>query len=249
MKFVISALKGFSIESSDGPIGVVDDFFFDDSTWKVRWLVVECGTWLSSRKVLIHPSAISRTDLDDRRFEVPLSRAQVKGSPTWLSDQPVSRQMETHLYDYYGWDPMWGASGAIASPLMEPAYLSLRVNIADQNLQPESGDPHLRSFVEIVGYHIHASDGEIGHVENFMLDDSNWSLAYIIVDTRNWWFGAHVLIAPVAVTKIEWSDRIVRLNVTREQVKTSPVWDPLIAFNEVYAKLLHQHYNWPGSRD
>jgi hypothetical protein len=247
MRIVISALKGFAIETSDGPIGTVVDFLFDDSVWKVRWLVVECGSWLKSRRVLIHPSAISYMDLDDQRIEVPLTRSQVRESPTWLSDQPVSRQMENNLYDYYGWDPLWGGSGAIASPLMAPPYLGLSENADVEIRLRDSGDPHLRSYLEIVGYHIHAIDGGIGHIENFMLDDSDWSLEYFIVDTSNWWLGAHVLIAPSAVTEIEWSDRLVRLNVSREQVKTSPIWDPLVAFNSVYAQRLHRHYGWPGS--
>lgn len=247
MRIVLSALKGFAIEASDGPIGNVVDFLFDDSVWRVRWLVVECGNWLESRRVLIHPSAISYVDLEALRFEVPLTRMQVKGSPTWLNDQPVSQQMEGRLYDYYGWDPLWGGSGAMASPLMEPPYLGFRENTADEIRLRSAGDPNLRSYVEVVGYHIHAIDGDIGHVENFMLDDSNWSVPYFIVDTSNWWFGAHVLIAPIAVTEIEWSDHLVHLNVSREQVKTSPIWDPLVAFNSDYALRLHRHYGWPGS--
>ena len=255
MKQVISALKGFAIEASDGQIGSVVDFLFDDSTWKVRWLVVDCGSWLRERKVLIHPSAISLTDLQNQRFEVPLTQSQVEGSPDWREDQPVSRQMESRIYDYYGWDPLWGAPlmggepGAMAAPLLSPPYFGLGGEEAAKEPIPEdvAGDAHLRSFVDIVGYRIHAADDEIGHVENFLLDDADWSLAYFIVDTSNWWFGKRVLIAPVAVSSIEWSDRRVNVNVTREQVETSPTWDPLVAFEEVYAKQLHHHYGWPGS--
>ena len=178
---------------------------------------------------------------------MPLTREQVKRSPTWLSDQPVTQQMERRLYDYYGWDPLWGGYGAMAAPLVEPPYMGLATNLPDEIRPQDSGDPQLRSYVEVVGYHIQAVDGSIGHVENFMLDDSDWSLSYFIVDTSNWWFGAHVLIAPFAVTGIDWPDRLVHLDVSREQVKTSPIWDPLVAFNSVYAQRLHRHYGWPGS--
>jgi hypothetical protein len=122
MMQVISALKGFAIEASDGKIGTVADFLFDDASWRVRWLVVDCGTWLSGRKVLIHPSAILRNDLEQQRFLVTLTKAQVEKSPELADDQPVSQQMENHLYTYYGWDPLWGGPylsetpGAIAFP-------------------------------------------------------------------------------------------------------------------------------------
>ena len=91
---VISPLKGFAIEASDGTIGMVCDFLFDDASWKVRWLVIDCGTWLTGRKVRIHPSAISREDLERQQSVVALTRAQVEDSPKLLEDQPVSQQME-----------------------------------------------------------------------------------------------------------------------------------------------------------
>ena len=128
MMHVISALKGYAIEASDGRMGTVADVLFDDSSWRVRWLVVDCGSWLTGRKVLIHPSAISRTDLEQQRFLVSLTKAQVEMSPELAEDQPVSQQMENQLYTYYGWDPHWGGPylsetpGAIASPFMAPPY-------------------------------------------------------------------------------------------------------------------------------
>ena len=130
---VISALKGFAIEASDGRIGTVVDFLFDDASWKVRWLVVDCGSWLKGRKVLIHPSAVSYAGLEDEQFEVKLTKAQVEGSPELLEHQPVSQQMQNRLYDYYGWDPAWsgpylgGVTGAMASPMMSLPYLGLQM--------------------------------------------------------------------------------------------------------------------------
>jgi hypothetical protein len=254
---VISPLKGFTIKASDGGIGTVVDFLFDDTSWKVRWLVIDCGTWLTGRKVLIHPSAISRQDLEQQEFVVALTKAQVEGSPERVEDQPVSQQMENQLYAYYGWDPLWGGPnlaalpGAMASPLLAPPYLGLS---STDEAEARSGrpvlrgaDPHLRSIVEVTGYRVHALDGEIGHIENLMIDDADWSVHYLIVDTRNWWFGKHVLISPIAVKTVDWFDRHVELDVSRGQVKASPPWDPLVAFNKEYATRLHKHYGWLGS--
>ena len=113
---VISPLKGFAIEASDGRIGSVVDYLFEDASWKVRWLVIDCGTRLTGRKVLIHPSAISREDLEQQKFVVALTKAQVEDSPKLLEDQPVSQQMENLLYTYYGWDPLWGGPNLSAIP-------------------------------------------------------------------------------------------------------------------------------------
>ena len=255
---VISTLKGFAIEASNARIGTVVDYLFDDASWKVRWLVIDCGTWLTGRKVLIHPSAISREDLEQQKFVVALTTAQVEGSPELLEDQPVSQQMENLLYTYYGWDPLWGGPnlgaipGAMASPLMASPYLGLgpteEAEAGGDGATLRGADPHLRSVVEVTGYRVHAVDGEIGHIEDLMIDDADWSVHYLIVDTRNWWFGKRVLISPLAVKAIDWFDHHVELKVSRELVKASPPWDPLVAFNEEYATRLHKHYGWPGSR-
>jgi len=255
MMQVISALKGYAIEASDGRIGIVVDFLFDDASWRVRWLVVDCGTWLTGRKVLIHPSAISLADAEQHRLPVTLTKAQVEESPELAEDQPVSQQMENQLYTYYGWDPLWSGPylseppGAMTWPYMPPPYFGL--GLADmahgEGASLKRADPHLRSVDELTGYHIHAVDGEIGHVENFMIDDGDWSIHYFIVDTRNWWSGKHALISPLAVKSIDWFDRHVEIDVSREQIESSPPWDRFDAFSPLYAKRLHEHYGWPGS--
>jgi uncharacterized protein YrrD len=253
---VISALKGFAIDATDGRIGTVVDFLFDDVSWKVRWLVVECGTWLKGRKVLIHPPAVSYSGLEDEQFEVKLTKSQVESSPSWQEHQPVSQQMQNRLYDHYGWDPTWdgvypgSVIGAMASPMMAAPYLGLQMN-SERRVEvsdDQGGDPHLRSVVEVIGYHVHALDGDIGHVENFMFENDDWRLQYIVVDTSNWWLGKRVLIAMQAIKAVEWSDQHIRLDVSREQVETSPVWDPMVAFNELQKTHLHKHYGWAGWR-
>ncbi len=252
MMQVILPLKGFAIEAKDGKMGTLSDFLFDDATWKVRWLVVDCGTWLTGRKVLIHPSVIARLDLQLEQFDVSLTKAQVEESPALAEDQPVSQQMENWLYTHHGWDPLWSgpylaaAPGAMAAPPYFGAGLVGEALGADVGLQ--GADPHLRSVDEVTGYRIHAVDGEVGHIENLMIDDADWSIHYFVVDTRNWWVGKHVLMSPLAVKSIDWFDRHVELGISREQVKSSPPWDQLVAFNRDYATRLHSHYGWSGSR-
>jgi hypothetical protein len=237
MLMAVSALKGFTISASDGTLGSAGDLLFDDQTWKIRWFVVDTGGWLSSRKVLIHPSAITRADASLLEIQVKMTKAQIEASPDLSTHEPVSRQAEAQVFDYYGWDPFWGSSYVV--PAGGPAS-------AQAPPAEAPGDPHLRGVADVIGYHLIANDGAIGHVENMFIDDRAWDIRYLVVDTGNWWPGAHVLLSPYAVEGIDAVEREIRLTVDRERVKASPPWDPRKMFDEVYEKRLHRHYRWGG---
>jgi uncharacterized protein YrrD len=245
---IASELKRYDIVATDGRLGTVSDFLFDDTSWKIRWLVDETGGWLSGRKVLIHPSAIGQADDVHQRLTVNLTTAAVRDSPGISQHEPVSLQIETSLYGYYGWDPLWAGrcfgGGAIAAPLVAPALSGLMMA---PDRPPGGGqDPHLRSCNAVTGYHVHGSDHAVGHVEGFLLDDQGWTVRYLIVDTHNWWPGDHVLLPTAAVSAIDWSSRAVRVTVTRAQVQSSPPWPREVAISSEYERRLYAHYDWPG---
>jgi hypothetical protein len=248
MLLVESALKGYGVEADDGGVGSVHDCLFDDRTWKLRWLVVDTGNWLPGRKVLIHPSAIGRPDLENLRLPVHLTKAQIEASPNISLDLPISTQMEKGVFGYYGWDPEWGGGGYFAG---YPAHGYCEADVLDRPSSDDQadvggGDPHLRSTAAVKGYHVEATDGAIGHIENFIVDDVSWDVRYLIVDTKNWWFGQHVLISPFAVQQINWMERKIHLNVSRDHVRSSPSWTPLDLINKSYQERLHGYYKWPG---
>ena len=251
MLIVAASLQGFDIQGTDGSIGTVSDFLFDDKTWALRWLVVDTGTWLIERKVLIHPSAIKAPTYEGgRRLAVSLTKAQIEDSPDIHNDAPVSREIELNLYDYYGWSPLWGGGGylgsnSIASPLSSPPLFGHPTAAAGTEA-PVERDSHLRSVTDAAGYHVHATDGMIGHVENFLIDDAQWMIRYLIIDTRHLWPGRHVLISPVAVLETSWSHNEFRLNLSKETIRTSPEWDPADLINAEFADRLHNHYSWPS---
>ena len=227
-----SAIKGYAITASDGRIGTVSDFLFDDASWLIRWLVVDTGNWLTGRKVLLAPSVLGHLDPNGSEFSVSLTMQQVKNSPDIDTERPVSRQIESDIYDYYGWSPYWGAGagylgfgfgGGATAPLPSPRSRRRAEDIAAARRSDD--DPHLRSVEAVTGYHIHASDGEIGHVADFLVEDSDWSIHEIVVDTKNWWPGKNVLISPRLIREIDWMNNIVKLNVDRERVKDSPAFD------------------------
>ena len=227
-----SAIKGYVITASDGRIGTVSDFLFDDASWLIRWLVVDTGNWLTGRKVLLAPSVLGHLDPNGSEFSVSLTMQQVKNSPDIDTERPVSRQIESDIYDYYGWSPYWGTGagylgfgfgGGATAPLPSPRSRRRAEDIAAARRSDD--DPHLRSVEAVTGYHIHASDGEIGHVADFLVEDSDWSIHEIAVDTKNWWPGKNVLISPRLIREIDWMDNAVKLNVDRERVKDSPASD------------------------
>ena len=155
-----SAIKGYAVAASDGRLGTVNDFLFDDARWAVRWLVVDTGTWLSGRKVLLPASVLEHLHPTEHEFPVRLTKQQVKDSPEIDCDRPVSRQMETHVYDYYGRDPYWGTDlyvggfGYLGGPMMGAYPIESRrhqQHIADMHRNDD--DPHLRSIEAVTGYH------------------------------------------------------------------------------------------------
>jgi hypothetical protein len=237
-----SVIKGYAIEARDGRLGSVSDFLFEDAQWMIRWLVVDTGHWLPGRKVLLPPSALGQPDAQARQFPVELTMRQVKNSPDLDTDRPVSRQMESHVYDFYGWEPYW--MGAMATPFVAPLYLprSRPIQPVSPGPQSQEGDPHLRSVAAVTGYHIHATEGEIGHVEDFLVQDAAWSVPYLVVDTRNWWPGERILISPRTVREIDWVDRSIHLNISRQQVKESRAYDASKMADRANEDLMLRYY-------
>ena len=244
-----SEIIGYTIGANDGQLGRVTDFLFDDETWLVRWLVIDTGSWLSGRKVLLPPSVLGHFSQIGHQFSVRLTMQQVKDSPGIDTDLPVSRQMETATYDYYGWNPYWSTGlymggyrwGAGGLP---PVTYGDSLRRADEIAADRRGDDdlHLRSVKAVTGYHIHASDGEIGHVADFLVEDADWSIHYLVVDTKNWWLGKKVLISPRSIVGIDWGGNLLNLGVDRQKVKDSPSYDASTIVDRAYENHFNDYY-------
>lgn len=232
----VSGLKGYQLQATDGWLGSVSDLLFDDVSWKTRWIVVDTGKWLSGRRVLLHPSAIGKPNDPQKLLPVDLTKERVEASPEIYEDRPVSQQMQTNLSTYYGWEQSWPGQYPIGSDM------GFRNNDFNEGGM-EGGDPHLRSVAAVTGYHIHAADGDIGHVESFLVDDEGWDILYLVIDTGNWWQGDHVLVSPAAVANIDWLDSKVHLRVTRQQW-ASPASQAAETLTETDRQNLYSHYKW-----
>jgi len=248
MMLKLSTVRKHAIAATDGTIGMVSDFLFDDVSWTIRWLVVDTGNWLSGRKVLLPPSVLGHAMPADKTFPVRLTLAQIEASPVLEEHRPVSRQFEVSTYDHYGWSPYWGGGyylggyGLLGGNMMMGVDPAQRRNEEFDRLRHERDEPHLRSAEEVTGYHIHASDGQIGHLSDLVLNDDDWSIRYLVVDTSNWWIGHKVLISPRSAHSIQWSESLINLDIDRQKVKDSPPWDPALPLDRAHEKLMAGHY-------
>jgi hypothetical protein len=202
-------------------MGKVYSFLFDDLEWTIRYLVVDTGDWLPGRKVLLSPMAIDKVDVECQSLAVGLTQAQVENSPPLAADAPVSRQIEADLHQYYGWVPYWRSGVPAAGPGPVAAAAVLAAQGEDAKEEPPA-DPHLRSTREVVGYHIEARDGEVGHVDDFLAEEDRWMIRHLVVDTGNWLPGKQVLVSPTWIEMVNWADRIVSVDLKRETIQKSP---------------------------
>ena len=250
-------LENYKISATDGEIGHVKDFYFEDDAWAVRYFVVDAGTWLSSRKVLISPISVHHPDWQAQTLPVSITKEQVKNSPNIDTDKPVSRQNEVEYLGHYGYPYYWGGMGLWGEGLypyaMAPGYAddgvdriereqALEAYLRDERARHRNDNPHLASYNTVTGYHLHANDGDIGHVSGFLVDDQTWAIRYLVIDTSNWWVGHKVLIAPQWIKSVNWSDKTVSVDLSRESIKTAPPYDAVLNWSDDQAVKLSEHY-------
>jgi hypothetical protein len=227
----------------EGDIGKVEGFYFDDRHWTVRYMVIETGDWLTDRQVLISPHAMVSVEEGKGIISTSLTKKQIEGSPSLDTHKPISRQFERDYYAYYGW-PMYWYGPYMWGPYHNPLRDRERES---EEIQDEKGwDAHLRSTQAVTGYHIEAKDGEIGHVEDFIIDDKTWAIRYMIVDTRNWWPGKQILVSPQWIEEITWGEAKVFVNLSRETIKRGPEYTEKSLVTRNYEAGLHRHYNREG---
>ncbi len=248
MLIKVKTLKDFKLDSLDGEIGKVEEFYFDDLHWTIRYLVANTGDWLRDRKVLISPYALTCVLREEKDISVSLTKKQIEDSPPLSYDEPVSRQFEGNYYGYYGWPVYWGGPYLWGSYPYYPYLMRDRDKWEEKSCVQDEGtrDPHLRSSASVTGYHIQALDGEIGHVSDFVIDDETWTIRYLIISTLNWWPGKKVLISPKWITSVSWENAKVVIDVSRETLRQSPEYTEEALLTRDYEAGLHRHYNRQG---
>jgi uncharacterized protein YrrD len=261
MLYSCQRLIGSKVAATDGDIGKISDVYFDDSAWVLRYLVVETGGWVHSREVLVSPEAIAAAD--EAAVLTSLSRQQIEDCPPVDEHKPVSRQYEESLSKYYGWTPYWSTTYPVGAGMcLYPGIIGSSFTVADMQTagnpshhvpHPESeieqilreglpGDAHLRSFNEVRGYHVRAKDGDIGHVQDFLVDADGWRVFAAVIDTRNWWIGRRVVVDIGWFQAVDWADRSVTVGLMRGEIEASPDFDPEIHLTPEYREDVMRYY-------
>jgi hypothetical protein len=206
----IKTLQDYKVLASDGDLGALEEFYFDSKDWTVRYLVINTGQWLAGRKLLISTPTVDQLNEETQTVLLALPRAVVENSPNIDLDQPISRDHETDLHHYYKWPFYWPEDEATEEQVF---------------IEQTDDDRRLRRTGEVIGYDIRARDGDIGHVEDFVVDDQTWMINYMIVNTGNWLPGRNVVVSPSYVETVDWSDSRVYMELLRETIEKSPEYD------------------------
>ncbi len=250
---MLRSMKGmetYSITTTNAVIGQVKDFYFDDAAWVIRYLVVETGVWLSSRRVLISPITIGRPNWSEKSIPVSITREQIKNSPNVDTDKPVSRQHEMDYLGYFGYPNYWGGGGLWGAGLY-PDLLQANLrndgsSSASDEIPNHQDDPSLRSGNAIMKYSLHATDGDIGHVQGLLVDEDTWAIRYLIVHTGSWWLGHQVLIAPEWIDNVDWLNSKVSVDLALQAVKDAPEYDSSATLSREQELKIHRYYGRIG---
>jgi sporulation protein YlmC with PRC-barrel domain len=270
----LESIRGHSISATDGEVGSVSDFVLDGGTWKVRYLVVNTGSWLSERLVLLPPDVTIASDWNRNRVDVALTREQVKNSPGIEGHETASQKAEAESSGHHGWSHVFSVRGG-AAPAARPVppfgAMPSRVlesevpsagrtsledvprtdsgTLPDEKATDKRDEPRdedaLYSYRELTKYEASAEDGVVGKVVDVVVDDRAWDARYLVIVTGGWLRGRTVVVAPQWVRFVNWRGKDIRLDVTRGEVEGSPVFDPESPINRVFEERLYDYYGRP----
>jgi hypothetical protein len=249
----VDEIIGYQLHADNQSFGNCGDILFDDQWWTIRHIIANTGIWLIGKKILVSPIMIDKPDWSTRSLFLNISKEALENCPAPSTDEPVSREHEKKIYRYFGYPYYWTGSGlwgTAAYPAAVGTVPPETVSRQDEDLdEPESETPrenHLRSFKEVKGYFIKASDGDIGHVEDFIFDDDTWALRYVVVDTRNWLPGGKkVLLSLDWVKSINWLKSLLEMDLSTRAIKDGPEFDPRKPVNLETETRIYDYYGRP----
>lgn len=240
-------LMGYHMLATDGPFGKVKDMLFDDRLWTVRYLVVDTGRWLPGRKVIVSPAQFGEPVWKDRAIPVGLTMKEIEDAPPLEADAPVSRKYERLWLKRFRQPTLPTPMGPMGTSVVADTGVMDTADREEAKTMAEEEDEstHLRSLDEVCGYDIRATDGEMGHVEEFILDDERWRLQYLVVDTRKWLPGRKFLISQEWLRSVKWPEQEVVVGLPRQLIEESPKYNPSEPVNRAYEARLYDFYGRP----
>lgn len=238
----IAAVLGYNIQAEDGQLGYAKDFLFDDKNWAITHVVVDLGHAFDDRQVLVSPRALAEPNWEKLVLPVSLSKARLVDCPKLEPGQPVSWGREDMMEGYGLWQPYWGVAYGVPMPAL---WVPEATGETATAVAEPAAETRLRSFRDVCGYQLQASDGKVGHVDDFLMQTDGWAIRYLVIDTRHWLAGRKVLISPAWVTQVNWPQNRVFVDLTREEIKNSPKFDPTAPVNRQYEVRLYDYYGHP----
>jgi uncharacterized protein YrrD len=246
----VKELYGYKVQATDHQAGAVYDLYFDPDTWEVGYLVVDTGNWLPGRKVIVSLETLVQPLWEERILPVTLTQEQLRSSPDIDAGQSLSRFQEQTLRTHYDLPPISRLGGGLFDERTYGMSLDsiaqvVETEIAEmEDARRQEDHPSLQSSRRVMGYPLQAQDGEVGHVEDFIVDDRAWVLRYMVVDTGNWLPGRKVLISTQWLDTVTWGDAgKVHVGLSRESIKNSPEYDPVLPVGREYESTLHNYYD------
>lgn len=241
----LNGIKGYQLSAKDGEIGHIVNFYFDDAKWTIKFLVADTGTWLPGRNVLLSSAGFyGKPDWATKTFPVVFpSKDMIQECPDEESKKTVSDYKKENLYYFTHW-PEWAEKHPHDAPIIGYAK-EIENGLARIE---EKIKTHLRSANEIEGYHIQTLDKEMGHVTDFIIDDEDWTIRFIVVSTKNLLPGKEVMLVPLWIDRIRWSEKKIFVDLTEEELKNSPIYNPSAAINQKQEKILFDYYGRPKGR-
>lgn len=239
----LKELRGYDLKARDGSIGRCADFLLDDETWTVRYMVADTRKWLPGRQVLVTPIALGDPDWQRQEFPVRLTRDQIQAAPELDEHAPVTRRYETWYHEHFGWPAYWQGTGLWGSMAVPRALFQDGEGKIESG--PELEEPHLYLASEVMKYSLRATDGEIGHVEDFILDDEHWTVRHLVAATRDWLPGKKVLIPSPRLERVSWQDAVLEVGLSREKVADSPPYDPSLPVNREVEERIYDYVGRP----
>ena len=213
----VKNLIGYRLLARGEEIGKAYDFYIDDRSWRVRYLVAEVGKWPGRRRVLVARAALEKVDSESRVVHLGLTREQVESAPDIDTDKPVSRQQEMLLNAHYGWPADWAAEALVISPPILDMI---------ENRERTGGDPHLRSFREIRSYGLRYFGQVVAKVRDFVLEDCNWTVRQVVASMGGWLDSRCVAVPTSTVTYVSWSGRTLSTTLPYEALEKLPAFRP-----------------------
>jgi len=235
-------LYHFSLKTKDDVIGHCKDLLFDDQHWTVRFIVVKTGNWLFNKKVIISPISIKdEFNVENKHIPVELTKQQIEDSPGIDAAKPVSRQHEIQYLKHFGWPSYWTGTSAWGVSTYPSSLYDMSAGDSDYD-EITDADKHLRSAIEVGGYHLETNEGSIGHINNFLINTKTWRIRYLIIDIGGGISHKQVLLSTNWIESIDWASKEVKVNVDPQQVKNSPEYDHTSLISREYEEKLSQFY-------